>query len=70
MDYEAKFAEGKTRETSQTFLNLRHSSKHVDLVISSPGRRQENRIFRFLKFLKKRFLSKSKIFRRSSLREI
>ena len=53
---------GKTIEINQawthTFLNLRHNSKHIDAVTSGTGRRQENRIFGFLKSL----LSKSKFF--------
>ena len=56
MDYEAKFP-GKASEMSQgwshTFMNLRHNSEHVDLVISGTGLPQENRIFRFLKIRKK-----------------
>ena len=31
------------------FLNVSHNSEDVDLVFSSTGRPQENRIFRFLK---------------------
>ena len=53
MDYEAKFTEVKKATVNQarshTFMNLRHNSEHVDLVISGTGRPQENRIFRFLK---------------------
>ena len=35
------------------FLNLHYNSEHVDVVINSTGRLQENRIFRFLKIHKK-----------------
>ena len=56
MDYEAKCT-GKTSEIRQTwshtFLNLLHNSEHVDAVISSMGRLQENRIFRFLNINRK-----------------
>ena len=53
----------KTSEISHTFLNLGHNSRHVNAVISSMGRLQENRIFRFSNIRKKnRFLSKSKFF--------
>ena len=38
---------------SHKFLNLRHHSEHVDLVISSTVRPEENRIFWFLKIRKK-----------------
>ena len=73
MDYEAKFR-AKTSDVSQawghTFLNLRHNSEHVDLVIGGTGRPQENSIFWFLKIHKKNpVLSKSNFFR-SSLHEI
>ena len=34
---------------SHVFLNVRHNAKHVDVVISGPARRQENKIFMFLK---------------------
>ena len=48
---EAKFR-GKTSQISQAWSrklrNLRHNSEHVDLVVSSTGRRQENWIFRLL----------------------
>ena len=36
------------------FLNLRHNSEHVDVMISGPGQRQQNRIFMFLKIHEKR----------------
>ena len=66
MDYEieTKFTVVKqarqVKPESHTFLNLRHNSEHVDHVISGIGRPQENRIFRFLKFIKIAFYPKSK----------
>ena len=55
---------------SHVFLNLRHNSEHVGLVISGTGRPQENRIFRFLKIHKKSLLIQiEKYFRQSLLHQ-